>query len=90
MSSFFRISRGARPGFTIVKMNSLHAPARATPRRGFTLIELLPDADQVAVTSTANTWRAQLPEKPVHGSVRNYVYFDGHVAPAKVNPKGGF
>jgi len=28
--------------------------------------------------------------KPVHGSVRNAVYFDGHVANIKVNPKGGF
>jgi prepilin-type N-terminal cleavage/methylation domain-containing protein/prepilin-type processing-associated H-X9-DG protein len=51
---------------------------------------ILTDADQVAVTSTANTWRSQLPAKPVHGSVRNYVYFDGHVATKKVNPKGGF
>jgi prepilin-type N-terminal cleavage/methylation domain-containing protein/prepilin-type processing-associated H-X9-DG protein len=53
-------------------------------------IWLLVDADQVAVTNPNNTWRSQLPEKPVHGSVRNYVYFDGHVATRKVNPKGGF
>jgi prepilin-type N-terminal cleavage/methylation domain-containing protein/prepilin-type processing-associated H-X9-DG protein len=51
---------------------------------------ILVDADQVAVTSTANTWRAQLPVKPVHGSVRNYVYFDGHVTTKKVKPAGGF
>ena len=51
---------------------------------------VLMDADQVAVTNPNNTWRAQLPEKPVHGSVRNGVYFDGHIATTKVNPKGGF
>lgn len=51
---------------------------------------LLVDADQVAVTNPANTWRDQLPLKPVHGSVRNYVYFDGHVAVKKVQPGRGF
>lgn len=51
---------------------------------------ILVDADQVAVTNPGNTWRAQLPVKPVHGSVRNYIYFDGHVATKKVKPSGGF
>ena len=59
-------------------------------QRPLSQVWILADADQVAVTNPANTWRAQLPEKPVHGSVRNYVYFDGHVAPSKVKPKGGF
>ena len=30
------------------------------------------------------------PAQPVHGSVRNAAYFDGHVSTIKVNPKGGF
>jgi prepilin-type N-terminal cleavage/methylation domain-containing protein/prepilin-type processing-associated H-X9-DG protein len=30
-----------------------------------------------------------MPAKPVHGSVRNYLYFDGHVATKKVKPNGG-
>jgi prepilin-type N-terminal cleavage/methylation domain-containing protein/prepilin-type processing-associated H-X9-DG protein len=51
---------------------------------------ILVDADQVAVTNPANTWRAQLPEKPVHGSVRNYIYFDGHVASKKAIVGKGF
>ena len=49
---------------------------------------VLVDVDQVAVTSTDNTWRSQLPVKPVHGSVRNYLYFDGHVATKKVLQPG--
>ena len=35
------------------------------------------------VTEWALYWVAP---KPVHGSVRNHVYFDGHVAPVKVKP----
>ena len=66
------------------KLNEVQA------QRPLSQVWILVDADQVAVTSTSNTWRDQLPAKPVHGSVRNYVYFDGHVATSKVNPKGGF
>jgi len=51
---------------------------------------VLMDTDQVAVTNPNNTWRDQLPIKPVHGSVRNGLYFDGHIATTKVNPKGGY
>jgi prepilin-type N-terminal cleavage/methylation domain-containing protein/prepilin-type processing-associated H-X9-DG protein len=41
------------------------------------------DMDRVGNPVTA---QAQLiPPKPVHGSVRNYIYFDGHVAGQKVN-----
>jgi prepilin-type N-terminal cleavage/methylation domain-containing protein/prepilin-type processing-associated H-X9-DG protein len=42
---------------------------------------LLIDADQVAFATAG--WVTDLPPKPVHGSVRNYVYFDGHVATKK-------
>jgi prepilin-type N-terminal cleavage/methylation domain-containing protein len=49
---------------------------------------VLVDVDQVAVTSPANTWRSQLPIKPVHGSVRNYLYFDNHLATRKVLKPG--
>jgi len=30
-----------------------------------------------------------MPAKPVHGSVRTYLFFDGHVGTKKVNPAGG-
>jgi prepilin-type processing-associated H-X9-DG protein len=49
---------------------------------------VLVDVDQVAVTNPANTWRAQLPVKPVHGNVRNYLFFDNHVATKKVLAPG--
>ncbi len=47
-------------------------------------IYTLTDADQVNVSNPANTWRAQLPLFPVHGSVRNFSWFDGHVETRKV------
>ena len=46
------------------------------------------DADQVNVNNPANTWRAQLPVFPVHGSVRNFSWFDGHVETRKVKGPG--
>ena len=48
----------------------------------------LTDADQVNVSNPANTWRAQLPLFPVHGSVRNFSWFDGHVETRKVGGLG--
>jgi prepilin-type N-terminal cleavage/methylation domain-containing protein len=40
------------------------------------------DADQVAFATAG--WVGELPRKPVHVAVRNYVYFDGHIATKKV------
>lgn len=37
------------------------------------------DADQQNVSSVASWW-GQLPAKPVHGNIRNELYFDWHVA----------
>jgi prepilin-type N-terminal cleavage/methylation domain-containing protein/prepilin-type processing-associated H-X9-DG protein len=44
----------------------------------------LVDVDQVAVTNPGNSWRGQLPDQPVHGRVRNYLFFDNHIATKKV------
>lgn len=51
-------------------------------------IYMLTDADQVNVSNSNNTWRAQLPRFPVHGSVRNFSWFDGHVETRKVQGLG--
>jgi prepilin-type N-terminal cleavage/methylation domain-containing protein/prepilin-type processing-associated H-X9-DG protein len=45
------------------------------------------DVDKVAIDDPNNTWFSQLPDNPVHGKVRNYIYFDGHVATKKVGAK---
>ncbi len=46
----------------------------------------LVDSDQVAFPTAG--WKDELPIKPVHGSVRNYIYFDNHVATKKVGKQG--
>jgi prepilin-type N-terminal cleavage/methylation domain-containing protein len=44
------------------------------------------DADQKAFPTAG--WVAELPPKPVHRVVRNFIYLDGHVATRKVKPSG--
>ncbi len=46
----------------------------------------LADVDKVAYPTR---WSNPTADKPVHGSVRNYLYFDGHAAVKKVNRAGG-
>ena len=42
-------------------------------------IWFITEPDKMNVTNTANTWQGQLPSRPPHGNVRNYLFFDGHV-----------
>ena len=49
---------------------------------------VLGEPDKVSIINPANSWQAQLPDSPVHGSVRNFFYFDGHVQTKKVGPAG--
>lgn len=55
-----------------------------------TEVWMLADTDKVAVNNPANTWYAQLPDKPVHGSVRNFIYFDNHVGTRRVGTPGTY
>ncbi len=50
--------------------------------RPLTDVWIMVDADQVAFATAG--WASVLPAKPVHGSVRNYIYFDQHVATKKI------
>ena len=45
------------------------------------------DVDEVAFPGGWSN--IEMPPKPVHGSVRNYLYFDGHVSAKKVKTAGG-
>src|SRR5438874_220826 len=49
--------------------------AQAPPTDVWALIDL----DKVAITSQSNTWEQQLPNQPVHGKVRDALFFDLHV-----------
>ncbi len=42
------------------------------------------DADRVNVPNPSNSWYDNLPYRPVHGAVRNELYFDGHVLAKRV------
>jgi prepilin-type N-terminal cleavage/methylation domain-containing protein len=44
------------------------------------------DADKIAYGTAG--WADELPDKPVHGKVRNYIYFDHHVATKKIGKAG--
>jgi len=54
----------------------------------------LVDVDSYSHTNAAgqhySPWTNILSATPVHGNVRNYVYFDGHVGQKKPKPGGGF
>jgi prepilin-type N-terminal cleavage/methylation domain-containing protein/prepilin-type processing-associated H-X9-DG protein len=52
--------------------------------RSLASVWMMTDVDKVSVTSLANTWRDQLPDVPVHGKVRNYLFFDGHVTTKRI------
>jgi len=52
------------------------------------------DVDSYSHTNAAgqhySPWTNILSATPVHGNIRNYVYFDGHVGQKKPKPGGGF
>ena len=48
---------------------------------------VLGDVDELSLGGPAPVaWKVSIPAKPAHGSVRNFLFFDGHVAPRKVGP----
>ena len=49
----------------------------------------LSDLDQGIITSPNNDWQQYLPKIPVHGGVRNFLYFDGHAGTEKSGQKAG-
>ena len=64
------------------KLNAVQA------ERALTDVWLMVDADQIAFATAG--WVGELPPKPVHGSVRNYVYLDGHSATKKTGGAGSY
>jgi prepilin-type processing-associated H-X9-DG protein len=68
-----------QPPHKAIEVHNFRSPAT---------IWMLTDVDKVSITSLDNTWRAQLPDQPVHGNVRNYLFFDGHVATKKITKPG--
>ncbi len=67
-----------------------HKITEVSAQKPLAQVWALMDLDQVGITNVDNTWRSQLPEKPVHGSVRNYYYFDNHVDTKRVGAPGRY
>jgi prepilin-type N-terminal cleavage/methylation domain-containing protein len=67
-----------------------HKMTEVQAARGASAVWMLADVDQIAINNPNNTWFDQLPVKPVHGSVRNYVYFDNHVATKQITKAGTY
>ncbi len=46
--------------------------------------------DKVNITNPANTWYSQLPDRPSHGTSRNYLFFDWSVSTRPIGPSNTF
>ena len=68
-------------GLPPVKLNQVQAQGSPSS------IWYLTDLDRLAFPTLTATWI--MPATPVHGSSRNYLYFDGHVGIKKVPHDGG-
>lgn len=81
---FGDVSSGANP----------HKLSEVATVGSFSEIWWIVDVDKVVFPTQAGSGMAAaawntLPKKPVHGKVRQTVYFDGHVGKIKVGPAGG-
>ncbi|MEP6662767.1 MAG: type II secretion system protein [Verrucomicrobiota bacterium] len=62
-------------------------PIKSTQIRNYAppaTVYAITDVDKVNVPDPTVTWWTDLPYKPVHGTGRNELYFDGHVASKRV------
>jgi prepilin-type N-terminal cleavage/methylation domain-containing protein/prepilin-type processing-associated H-X9-DG protein len=47
------------------------------------------DVDMMGMNLTVGTWQSYIPRTPVHGSYRNFSFFDGHVDSVKASSTPG-
>ena len=78
---------GYPPGHKAAVVASPRRLASVAAERPLSEVYSLVDVDKAAIPQSVGWWK-QLPESPVHGSVRNYLYFDNHVATQKLAGKG--
>lgn len=57
---------------------------------GLSSVWAVTEVDKVNITSTANTWQSQLPDRPSHGTSRNYLFFDWSVSTRPIGPSNTF
>lgn len=71
-------------GYPIAPLSSPLKRAQLAQYGSPASIYAITDIDKVNFPDPTIDWVAQLPDKPVHGRVRNELFFDGHVAAKKV------
>jgi type II secretory pathway pseudopilin PulG len=81
---------GYVPGQSYAPAAAPHKISEVASKMSLSDFWMIADVDQRAINNPANSWFGQLPARPVHGSVRNYIYFDQHVATKKVGPAGTY
>ena len=76
------------PPFNGAPPKAPHKLIEVQSARSLSEVWFMIDADQVAFATSG--WVGELPPKPVHVSVRNYVYFDGHVSTKKIGKTSAY
>lgn len=74
------------PDFNGVPGSQSHKINAVSDIRGLSEVFLLMDSDQLAFPTAG--WVDDLPAKPVHGNVRNYIFFDNHISTKKIGKSG--
>ncbi|MGN6556232.1 MAG: type II secretion system protein [Verrucomicrobiota bacterium] len=67
-----------------------HKRSEVQSFRSLTEVWALCDIDRTAFAAPAGGWTDPLPDQPVHGTVRNYLFFDGHVTTKSITRTSGF
>jgi len=66
-----------------------HKLSEVQSLRSLSSIWMLADLDKLAAAGRDVFQREQLPDEPVHGNARNYLFFDGHVDSKPIIKKEG-
>jgi prepilin-type N-terminal cleavage/methylation domain-containing protein len=75
---------GSNGGDPILSIKHSQLSSYGSPRISPASIYAISDVDKINIPDPTVSWWPDLPYKPVHGSVRNELYFDWHVAARKV------
>jgi prepilin-type N-terminal cleavage/methylation domain-containing protein/prepilin-type processing-associated H-X9-DG protein len=78
---------GYPPGHQAAVVSPPRPLAAIAAEKPLSEVYSLVDVDKAVIPQTVGWWK-QLPESPVHGNVRNYLYFDNHVGTQKLAGKG--
>jgi prepilin-type N-terminal cleavage/methylation domain-containing protein/prepilin-type processing-associated H-X9-DG protein len=79
---------GYAPGQDQTPMQPPQRITRVATEGRLSEVWALVDVDRLGSPTVG--WAAEIPPEPIHGRTRNYLYFDGHVAPKRAGPRGTY